>query len=192
MKTQIIKLDIDILLEQSSAVAAAISPIFDDKDRIVPDAWSDYEEFITNLIGVFSQNGYECIKETRENYRASPRMAKAVRNSDLSAYPSPYSESYYFRMYKKSESSPENIKCLIIVRVSAHKSQEELESNPTKRLRIRRGHNTWLENEANRLKQPQDKSRQKWRFKQMIVNDETFDNYDDALDTIEHNIQSWR
>lgn len=192
MKTIVIKYDIDIVLEQSSEIAAAIAPIFDGRDRIVPSAWSDYEEFITNLIGVFSQNGYEFIKETRENYKPSARVSKVTRNADLSAYPSPYSESYYFRMYKKSESSPENIKCLIIVRVSAHKLEDESELDLIKRVQLRKNRNTWLEHEAYRLRQPQDKSRQKWRFKQITLDSKPYDSYDDVLDEIEHNIQSWR
>lgn len=192
MKTQVVTINIAVLLESVSTIAAAISPIFDDNDRINLTAWNDYEEFITNLIGVFSQNGYELIRETRENYKPTPKMDKIDRNSDLAARPSPYSESYYFRIYKKSDSSPDNIKCLIIVRVSAHKSEEELESDPMKRARVHKKHNAWLENEAQRLKRPETKSRQKWRFKQMLVDGEMFDSYDDALDTIEHNIQSWR
>lgn len=44
--------------------------------------------------------------------------------------------------------------------------------------------------EAERLKQPTSKTKQLWKFKEIVVNNNTFDSYEAALDYIDKQLRS--
>lgn len=88
---------------------------------------------------------------------------------------SPRSEtSYYISAFKKSESTSDNIKCVFFIRVSDHVLNKD-----TNQLR-----SEYYKSEAERLKQPKSKKKQTWRLKNIVVNGDTFDSYDAAIEEI--------
>ena len=94
---------------------------------------------------------------------------------------SPFSAtSYYITTYKKSESTMDSIKCIIFIRISDHNLSEE-----THKQRV-----NYYKSKADILKQPKSKKKQTWRFKNIVVNNETFDSYEDALDEIDNKLKS--
>lgn len=89
---------------------------------------------------------------------------------------SDYSEtSFYYTAYKRDESTNTNIKCLIFLRISDHNLKSETEKQRKEYYR----------NKADELKQPPWKQRQKWKFKSIVVNNETYNSYDEALEGLE-------
>lgn len=115
-------------------------------------ALAEYNDFILDVMMIFEDRGYETIEDS----------------------PSPMSESRYFTLYNKIDSTADNIKCLIFWRISDHKLPKDRE------VRQRR----YYANKAEELKRPKSKSRQNYRLKEIIVNSDTFESYDAALDAI--------
>lgn len=89
--------------------------------------------------------------------------------------------SWYVATFKNTVSSKDNIEKIIFIRISDHEISEE----------TRKQRKEYYKREAERLKQPKEKDKQKWRFKNIVVNGERYSSYDDALDDLEKRIKSW-
>lgn len=87
---------------------------------------------------------------------------------------SPYSASYYASLVKKQDIDDANYRYILFVRLSDHKNKGESQ----------KGRQKFYEGEAERLKVPKTKSRQIWKLKEITVNKETFNSYDEALEYI--------
>lgn len=88
---------------------------------------------------------------------------------------SPYSDtSKYFTAYRKSESTDMDIKCVWFIRLSDHELSDYAIANHTK----------YYKHTADDLKQPKSKKRQRWKFKNIVVNGDKYDSYESALTAI--------
>lgn len=98
----------------------------------------------------------------------------------IEEHDSPYSESYYAALVKKDQVEKADYKYILFVRLSDHDIRKEAKKGRT------RFHN----DEAERLKQPTSKTKQLWKFKEIVVNKNTFDSYEAALDYIDKQLRS--
>lgn len=95
---------------------------------------------------------------------------------------SPFSFSHYFDLVKSDDITNKDYKYILYIRVSDH----ELEKG---RLSVQR---EWYADHAETQKQPATKSKQKWKLKRLTVNKDTYFSYDEALDDIEHRLESMK
>ena len=88
--------------------------------------------------------------------------------------------SYYLSSYKKSESNKSDIKCIIFIRISDHQLREASKKSRT----------NYYKQLADDMKQPKYKSKQVWRFKNIVVNGDTFESYEDALEFLKQKLSN--
>lgn len=93
----------------------------------------------------------------------------------IDEHSSPYSESYYASLVKKDQAEAADYKYILFVRLSDHDIRKE----------AKKGRVKFHNDEAERLKQPSSKTKQLWKFKEIIVNKNTFSSYEAALDYID-------
>lgn len=168
------EIDILVLVEciNNNSIAASINSFspYIDPSILDDSAFAEYEDFILNLLSLFADNGFEVL-----NQKYSPE-------SDT---------SWYLTMYRKSNDVDyNNVKCIIRVRVSDHTLP--LRDGETVQDALRRQW-TWDDSDIQKnYKFPKTKDRQKWKAKQIIVDDYTScPDYDAALTEIESRIISW-
>ena len=158
MKTKICRLNIEINMDRDDFAVAASRIVGSEYGRLQGIAKAEYDEFLINIMEVMDACGFEILDEHQ-----SDRVG---------------SDSAYFTIYKKSESSETDIKCLVFIRISDHDMNEETN-------RQRKQYHEML---AEKYKQPRTKVKQRWKFRNIIVNNETFSSYDEALDDIERKL----
>lgn len=90
------------------------------------------------------------------------------------------SHSMYYSFVKHDDIENKNYKYILFIRISDH-SIDEHSMN---------GRRKYYSSEASKLKQPETKRKQTWKFKDIIVNDKLFSSYDDALFEIEKRISN--
>lgn len=90
------------------------------------------------------------------------------------------SHSMYFSLVKHDDFTDKDYKYILFVRISDHQIRD----------RIKKSRKQYYDRRANELKQPAVKKKQTWRFKEIIVNDQIFDSYDDALDEIDRRLSN--
>ena len=91
---------------------------------------------------------------------------------------SPKSFSYYFDLVKKDQANKKDYKYILFVRISDHElspDQQHVQRN-------------WFNDYAQKLKQPESKSYQRWQLKKITVNKDTYFSYDEALADIENKL----
>lgn len=156
------KLDIIVNLEPIIDIAASSIHRIYNKDGSI-DQWAliEYEDFVINVLALFDYYDFEVLDEQYSNKSKT---------------------SMYFTIYRKSESNEADIKCLFFIRISDHDYQEKSKEN---RKETEKNRTEYHKREAERLKQPKTKKRQKWKVRNIIVNDEIFDSYTEALDAVE-------
>lgn len=159
------KLNIIVNFELITDIAAAIHPIYNKDGSIDEAALTEYDEFLINLYSVFDYNEFELIKEEQSNKSET---------------------SMYYALYKKSESNEEDIKCIVFVRVSDHDYQEKTREDKKKTEKHRKKYFT---DEAERMKQPKDKKRQRWKIRNVVVNNEKYSNDYEALDAVDRMLE---
>lgn len=84
---------------------------------------------------------------------------------------SPYSQSYYAAFVKKDQIEKADYKYILFVRLSDHPNNKA----------TYKGKQAYYRDLADKLKQPTSKTKQLWKLKEIVVNNETFDSYDAAL-----------
>lgn len=94
----------------------------------------------------------------------------------LDEHTSNKSDSYYYTLVKKDQVENMRYKYILFVRLSDHANRKESES----------AKKTYYAHRADELKQPATKSKQTWRLKEVTVNKDTFNSYDEALDYIDN------
>lgn len=155
-KVKIVKINVEI--NMSKEIAASIEPILRKDGSVDEAALGEYQEFLINVLSVLDENEYEVLEDRHSN------------QSDT---------SYCITAYKKSESTAQDIKCIIFIRISDHALSSYAQNNIS----------NYHKREAERLKQPVSKTKQTWRFKNIIVNGDIFDSYDAALDEISRKLK---
>lgn len=88
---------------------------------------------------------------------------------------SPYSHSYYYALVKKDQYESASYKYILYVRLSDHMNRKE-SKHATRQ---------YYNEKAQEQKQPKTKSKQVWRLKEITINKDTFNSYDEALDYID-------
>ena len=91
---------------------------------------------------------------------------------------SPYTHSEYFSLVKKSDLENYNYKYILFIRISDHDIWDRSKDLQKK----------YYSNLAETLKQPPTKASQVWKFKNIVVNKEHFDTYEEALDAIDQRL----
>ena len=130
-----------------------------DPNKLSGLASSEFDEFTTNVYATLDYCGFEVTDVEYSN----------VVNSN----------STYFTAYKRSESTAKDIKCIIFIRLSDHAMDD----------RKKKWQDTYWKNKAQELKQPKTKVRQKWKFRSIVVNNEVYASYDEALEAIEQMLE---
>lgn len=93
----------------------------------------------------------------------------------LEEHQSPSSYSYYFTLVKKDDAKNKEYKYILFIRLSDHPNRSESE----------KARKIFYAKEAGRLKQPETKTKQVWRLKEIVINNETYFSYEDALEDID-------
>lgn len=91
-----------------------------------------------------------------------------------------YSHSIYYSFVKHDDYDNKDYKYILFVRISDHSVRESSKV----------GRQKYYANHANQLKEPKSKRKQTWKFKEIIVNNQLFDSYEDALALVEHRLDS--
>lgn len=95
---------------------------------------------------------------------------------------SPYSHSFYFDLVKKDQAANKDYKYVLYIRVSDHPLDKAKASSQRK----------WFASHANEQKQPKTKSKQVWKLHNIIVNQDTYNTYDEALDATEEKLSIYK
>lgn len=98
----------------------------------------------------------------------------------LDEHQSPYSKSEYYTLVKRNQYEAEDYRYVLFIRISDHELREEGRSGTMK----------YYSDRANKLKMPKSKNKQIWRLKSVIVNNNHFKTYEQALDEIEKRLGS--
>ena len=98
----------------------------------------------------------------------------------LEEHESPYSKSNYFSLVKKSDKLSNDYKYILFVRISDHNNREE----------TKKSKKNYYANLADKLKQPTTKSKQRWKLKEIVVNNSRYFSYEDALTDIESRLSN--
>ncbi len=90
--------------------------------------------------------------------------------------------SWYFWIYAKNENGEIATKFLIRLRLSDHEYTQRHSTELEK---------AFVDKKAQELKRPREKKLQKWRIREIIVNDETYHSYDEAEDAIDEELEAY-
>ena len=88
---------------------------------------------------------------------------------------SPYSNSWYYSLVKKDQYEAKQYKYILFIRLSDHFNRDA--------SRVQKAE--YYSKQAEELKQPETKTKQVWRLKEITVNKETYNSYEEALDAID-------
>ena len=94
---------------------------------------------------------------------------------------SPYSQSYYAAFVKKGDIAAADYKYILFVRLSDHPIDNASKS----------GRQKYYRDLAQQLKQPASKSKQKWKFKEVIVDGVSYNSYDEALAALDTSLRQY-
>ena len=158
------KLNIFVEFEHEDPLFASkeITPLRREDGSIDELAVAEFDDFVTEVYAVLDCNGYEELDPYHER-----------SNND--------SESRYFTMYKSEDETETSIKCAVYIRVSDHyldKSRDKY----TKKYHAKH---------TKDLEQKVGKKISHWKAKNIIVNNKTFNSYDEAIEYIQRIVPTW-
>lgn len=147
--------------ESINDIAASNTSSF--KDKIIDDsAMSDYQLFVENAISIIEYYGFQQLDDPEYgDHKISTRLMLA----------------------HELQIENNDIPCVIVFRVSDH-IQNFSES-------LKRKNRAKTNARVQKAKLPQSKRKQKYNLYQIIVNDSTFETYEEALNEIESIVQTW-
>lgn len=93
---------------------------------------------------------------------------------------SPRSMSNYFTLVKKEDLENADYKYLLFIRLSDHDNRRE----------SKKATKEYYNNRAQELKQPPAKTYQKWKLKEITVNNKRFSTYEEALEEIDKRLST--
>ena len=161
-----ITIDIDVHLEPIvNNVAAAFSnikPVYDDNMEIDEQALADYDNFIEELLGELEYYDFKLLRASESKSSVTSR---------------------YYTLANEEQVESDDIKYIVFLRISEHHASLDEEQK------------AWVRNERRkdleRFKKPVTKKHQKFKVKEIIVNNESFASYDDALEDAVALIKQW-
>lgn len=166
MRYKTIKFIIEV--EFLDTIKSAIQPLLKEDGTVDPDSMKDYQEFLSKVIDVFDKKNGFSVKDIDKSSRSET--------------------SYYYTAIRKDEEANESIKCVIFFRVSDHEFKKP--DNSEDDYDIARSRSRYYQNKANRYKKPESKSRQRWKFKKVLVNGKEFNSYEEALNKVDITVKS--
>lgn len=151
----------ETLKELQKYINASIEPPYRADKSIDEQALADYDAFVSNVYALLCY--YFDIADIEESTKSAT--------------------SWYFWIYGKREDGTVATKILCRLRLSDH----DYSSNHNKT-----DEKAWVNEQAqsDKLKRPKSKRKQNWILKNIVVNDTTYDSYDDALDSIEADLEA--
>ena len=154
-------------LEEGTAVSE-ITPFYDAKGIRNQNAFREFEDFIVNILGLFSALGFKDVE-----YDISRKSGT----------------SHYFTFYSIDKQGNAKEKQLIILRISDHDRAEGM--NEEEWRAFQRKQSTENQATADRYKEKFGKRiNQVWAFKNIIINKKEYKSYDDALDEVERYLRT--
>ena len=161
---------LDVFVEQIvtavTAEAAAVSelaPLYEGDGIHNQNAFREFEDFVVNILGLLSTFGFKDVEY------------------DISI---PSGTSHYFTFYPIDKNGFPKEKQLIILRISDHDRTEGM--SPEERHEFRRKQAAENKMTADRYAAKFGKRKnQVWAFKNIVINENEFDSYDDAFDEVE-------
>lgn len=155
---RIYRINVVVTFEMFDDIAANIQPLQH------PDGSEDlravelYDEFIMNALAVFDDHDFEILDEHGSPFKGS--------------------HSYYCTLVKRDQLQDMQYKYILFIRLSDHKNREGSEA----------GRRKFYHDRAQELKQPPTKSKQTWRLKEITVNKDTYNSYEEALEDIDRRL----
>jgi len=173
-----IDIDVNFALAVSNDIAATIVlPLKDDSGRIDDQAWADYQSFVWTVFEILDLYGFVERPGSKDNGGERGSKTKTIRD--------PRSEfSYYFWAAHQSQIDAENVPHWLRVRISNH-TQDHIDAN----LYAKQQEDNKEFLEKNKL--PKNKQRQRYLPKNIVVNGDSYDTYEEALNAIERDIYKW-
>ena len=173
MKPQVIEINIDVYfqaIELLDVSASKIRPILKPSGELDYDAYHDYDEFVYKVLAAFGWHRFEEVDIQFSN------------QSDTSVY---------MWFYPKNSDGSIADKYIIRLRISDHVERPSLKKskNPKdkeKLLDLEKREQQYLQKYADEHKRPADKiGKQKYVPMEIVVNNETFEDYDDAFEAVD-------
>lgn len=167
---ELIYVDINIdvyfdVYEIIDIVASKIRPVLKPSGEMDDDAWQDYDLFIMNVYGLLGPHRFEEIEFEPSNKSNT---------------------SWYAWFYVKNKDGSVNTDVIVRLRISDHVNHARFKGTLSPEMQkhrksVERGETKYIQDFANLHKRPVDKEGdQKYYMTEIVVNSETFDDYDDA------------
>lgn len=163
----VVEIDVDVYFDVYQIVdiaATKIKPVLKPDGSMDEEAWSLYDEFITNIYGLINS-----------------------RFEEISFEPSPYSNtSWYLWFYVKNKDGSANGSKIFRIRISDHGNHYALQNDSSDKgklelAKIKEKEREYVQKYANEHKRPADKvGDQKYIMKHILINNSKFTDYDDA------------
>lgn len=163
----VVEIDVDVYFDIYQIVdiaATKIKPVLKPDSSMDEEAWSLYDEFITNIYGLINS-----------------------RFEEISFEPSPYSNtSWYLWFYVKNKDGSTNGSRIFRIRISDHENHYALQNDSSDNgklelAKIKEKEREYVQKYANEHKRPADKiGDQKYIMKHILINNSKFTDYDDA------------
>lgn len=166
---EVFELDINITFVQSDIDIAAtdIKPIIIDKDKQILDdsAQSDFNVFVQNLFATLTYYDFEILDDYKHTSKSFPRTSE------------------YCWVAHRTELDADSVPKYINLRISDH-FQNFSKARDRQLAKQRQA-------EANSIKRPSTKKKQKFEVEEIVVNNQTYFTYEDALADAERLIFKW-
>lgn len=162
-----IDIDIDVIYEvEIHDVVASFSnirPVYNNDEEIDEQALADYDNFIDELLGELDYNDFKLLRASESKSSATSR---------------------YYTLADEHQVDDGNIKFIIFLRVSEHHAM--LDEDQREWVRKQR------QKDLDTFKLPKSKKKQRYKLREIIVNNDTYSSYDDAIEDAVKKIQEWK
>lgn len=164
----VIEINIDVyfdVYEIIDIVAPKIRPVLKPSGEMDDDAWQDHDLFILNVYGLLGPYRFEEIEFEPSNKSNT---------------------SWYAWFYVKNKNGSVNTDVIVRLRISDHANHTRFKGTLSPEMQkhrksVERGETKYIQDFANLHKRPVDKEGdQKYYMAEIVVNSETFGDYDDA------------
>lgn len=165
-KAERVTLDIVVEFAPCNDIAASsdIRPIYDQKTKTIDEqALADYNDFIVEAVKSIENHGFTVLDVSSSNSSETSR---------------------YYTLADTRQVNENDIDLIIFLRISNHMQ------------RITKTQKEWIEDTRNataeKYKQPKTKQRQLWAPRTILVNNNQFDTYDEAIIFVEQKADDWK
>lgn len=164
----VLKLDIDVIFAryQDNIAATTITPIIDiNSDEVNDQAKADFGSFVSNLFETIEYYDFEILDDFKHTSNSFPNTSE------------------YRWIARRDELEANDVPKYIHLRVSDH--YQEFSPEGKRRLKNK------LNREAEQLKKPSTKKKQRFVEEEIVVNETTHTTYEEALAYSEKLIFKW-